>query len=96
MPGRFQILSHQQHSQNIQVTLQAIFAVVETHDKKLRREEDEAKQLLAITQSQNEAKESTATANNILDTIIADDASSIGLEDVPESEDNNKVMETRK
>ena len=77
-------------------TLQAISTVVETQDKKLCQEEDEAKQLLVITQSQNEAKESTATADSILDTIITDNASSSGLEDVLESEDNNKVMETRK
>ena len=68
---------------------------METNDKKLCREEEEAKQLLAVTQSQTD-KKATAPADNILETIIVDDTSSSGLEDVPESEDNKKEMEPRK
>ena len=77
-------------------TLQAILAVVESHDRKLRQEESEAKQLLVVTQTQPKPKESIATADNILDTLGIDDTSSRGLEDVPESEDDNKVIEPRK
>ena len=91
---KFKIISST--AKTYKATLQHISAVVEKHDKELRKDEEQAQKTLAITQSQPDAKKAAAQEEAFMETLGIDNDSSSGLEDVPESDDEQDEVSTNK